>query len=68
MKAFDHYDEYTRAVQREDTECREAAEYFREIERMGPGREEGTLAAKKKRPGVGLGLLSKAAGSLEAEP
>jgi hypothetical protein len=49
IKALDHYYEYTRAVQREDTEYREAADYFREIERMGPGREESTGVAKKKR-------------------
>jgi hypothetical protein len=47
IKALDHYYEYTLAVQREDTEYREAADYFREIERMGPRREEGTPEAKK---------------------
>ncbi|MCU1325288.1 MAG: hypothetical protein JWN34_658 [Bryobacterales bacterium] len=49
IKALDRYYDYTQAVQREDAEYRQAADYFREIERMAPGREKGEAPAKKKR-------------------
>jgi hypothetical protein len=39
--------------QREDTEYREAAEYFREVERMGYGREEGM--PRRRRSGLSVG-------------
>ena len=36
IKALDHYYDYTRAVQREDTEYLQAADYFRKIQRKAP--------------------------------
>jgi hypothetical protein len=56
IKALDHDYEYTRAVQSQDTECREVAEYFREIERMGRVVKRAHPRPRRNGPGVGLGL------------
>lgn len=53
---FDHYHEYTRAVQRENTKDRQAAEYFRDIERMGQVVKRASPHGEEKRPSVGSGL------------
>jgi hypothetical protein len=51
VTALDHYFAYTVAARREDAKYRAASDFFRQVERRGPGRETSAEGAKKKKSG-----------------